>query len=235
MSGEEKRRKRIGIVLLILLAGVLAVLAVEIGKLRDVDRTYGEIVRRLGSPEELPQKQADNPEVIAWLTVDGTAVSVPVTQAQDNVRYLNTDVNGDPSFAGNPFLDYRNSADFSDVYSVIYGHHMEEHLMFGDLDLCMEPAFWEGPCTGKLELTDGRQMAIRFFAAVRADGNDRRYFDPRYAASNWDADFREALTDGTAFAQERIAADDRVLALSTCEEANSDRRIILLGKMTENR
>ena len=158
-----------------------------------------------------------------------------MTQAKDNIKNLNTDVAGEQSCAGNPFLDFRNRADFSDVYSVIYGHHMEEHLMFGDLDLCMEDAFWEGPCTGTLRLTDDRELSIRFFAAVRTEDGESLYFDPLYEANNWDEEHLKELTDNAVIAKESVTPEDRVLALSTCDEADSSVRILLLGKLAERR
>ena len=232
---KENGRKAAGAVILVLLAAVLVLLAVEVGKLRDVDRTYEQIVKRLGTAGDLPAQKEENNEVIARLTVEGTAIDVPVTQAKDNVKYLNTDVAGELSFAGNPFLDYRNSADFSDVYAVIYGHHMEDHLMFGDLDLCLTDAFWEGTRAGALLLPDGRRLTIRFFAAVRTTGDDDRFFDPLYAANNWDGDHLAAMTEGAAVSYGTIAQGDRVLALSTCEGANTEGRILLLGKLEDAR
>lgn len=77
--------------------------------------------------------QALNPEVIGWVTVDGTHIDYPVTQASDNDKYVNTDAEGKYSLAGSIFLDYRNQKDFTDFNSILYGHHMADHAMFGDL------------------------------------------------------------------------------------------------------
>ena len=73
-------------------------------------------------------------DMVAWLTVDGTDIDYPVMQGTDNTIYLNTDPFGKYSLGGSIFLDSRNSSDFSDEYSLIYGHHMEFGRMFGSLD-----------------------------------------------------------------------------------------------------
>ena len=65
--------------------------------------------------------QALNPEVIGWVTVDGTHIDYPVTQASDNDKYVNTDAEGKYSLAGSIFLDYRNQKDFTDFNSILYG------------------------------------------------------------------------------------------------------------------
>ena len=69
-----------------------------------------------------------------WLTVDGTNIDYPVMQGKDNNSYLNTDPFGNYSLTGSIFLDSRSSPDFSDEYSVVYGHHMDYGKMFGALD-----------------------------------------------------------------------------------------------------
>lgn len=65
--------------------------------------------------------QALNPEVIGWVTVDGTHIDYPVTQASDNDKYVNTDAEGKYSLAGSIFLDYRNQKDFTDLIRFCMG------------------------------------------------------------------------------------------------------------------
>ncbi|MGX7306277.1 class B sortase [Enterococcus durans] len=43
--------------------------------------------------------------------------------------------------SGSIFMDYRNKKDFSDFNSIIYGHHMAESAMFGDLDKFKDQKF----------------------------------------------------------------------------------------------
>ena len=73
-------------------------------------------------------------DMVAWITIDGTNIDYPVMQAADNMKYLNLNPYGEYSLSGSIFLDSRNSADFSDDYSILYGHHMEYGVMFGALD-----------------------------------------------------------------------------------------------------
>lgn len=79
-----------------------------------------------------------NDEVIAWLTVYGTKIDYPVTQADNDQKYVNTSVLGKYSLAGSIFLSSENAADFSDFNSIIYGHHMDKEAMFGGLDKFIE-------------------------------------------------------------------------------------------------
>lgn len=75
-----------------------------------------------------PAAAEDSPiaeDMVAWLTIDGTNIDYPVMQGKDNTYYLNTDPFGAYSLSGSIFLDSRCSRDFSDSYSIIYGHHMD--------------------------------------------------------------------------------------------------------------
>ena len=68
--------------------------------------------------------QAVNPDVCAWVTLDGTGVDYPVVQGEDNLTYVNTDVYGNFSLSGSIFLDSRCAPDFTEGYGLLYGHHM---------------------------------------------------------------------------------------------------------------
>ena len=78
--------------------------------------------------------RALNPDVCGWLTLDGTRIDFPVVQGADNMVYVNTDVYGDFfRFLARYFLDSRCPADFTAPYSIVYGHHIEDGGMFGDI------------------------------------------------------------------------------------------------------
>ena len=82
---------------------------------------FGELMRR-------------NPDVCAWLTVDGTKIDYPIVRGKDNFEYLEKDALGKFSASGSLFLDSECSRNFDEPYEVVFGHHMDEDKMFGDLD-----------------------------------------------------------------------------------------------------
>lgn len=75
-----------------------------------------------------------NPDTVGWVTIYGTNIDYPVMKGKDDVEYLNKDPMGDYSISGSIFMSYHNAKDFSDPYTLLYGHHMENGSMFGDLD-----------------------------------------------------------------------------------------------------
>lgn len=177
-----------------------------------------------------------NPDVCAWVTLDNTAIDYPVVQGEDNFTYVNTDVYGDFSLAGSIFLDVNCDKNFTDPYSLLYGHHMEESKMFGDLDLYKDAEFFAENTTGELILPD-RTYDLKTFACLLVPASESAIFQPQ----RWDSDLQGLYT----FAQEnalnlntetlaaiKAAGDDaQVLALSTCSTEFTDARTILLAWM----
>lgn len=178
-----------------------------------------------------------NPDVCAWLTLDNTEIDYPILQGQTNFTYINTDVYGDFALAGSIFLDSRNSRDFTDTFSLIYGHHMADRKMFGDLDLYKDEAFFRDNRTGTLILPD-RAYNLEIFACMLVDASEDNIFEPtRWQAGNTSALLtfvsQEALfthDDG----MERLRASEdpfQVLCLSTCASEFTDARTIVLAVM----
>ena len=75
-----------------------------------------------------------NPDTRAWLTIYGTNIDYPVMQGKDDMEYLNKDVYGKFSITGSIYESYKYPKDFSAPYTLIYGHHMANGSMFGDIE-----------------------------------------------------------------------------------------------------
>lgn len=118
-----------------------------------------------------------NDDVIGWITIDGTNVDYPVLQGNTNLEYMNKDVYGDFSLAGSIFLDIRNSPDFSDNYSLIYGHNMDDHLMFGDLALFKDKEFFKENTTATL-MVPGESREEYVAAILQIPAGTEEIFNP---------------------------------------------------------
>lgn len=176
---------------------------------------------------------AINPDVCAWLTVDGTHIDYPVVQGDDNTTYVNTDVYGEFSLSGSIFLDARNERDFSDAYSLIYGHHMEGNVMFGELARFAEAEYFEEHPLGELVLPD-KTYRIEFFACMQADAYDEQVFGPgELTEGEVTALLERARSESLQYRDLGVTGKDRVLALSTCSDAATNARTIVLGRLVE--
>ena len=160
-------------------------------------------------------------EMVAWLTVDGTNIDDPVMQTTDNTYFLNVDPFGKYSQTGSIFLDARSSPDFSDAFSIIYGHHMDYGKMFGALDDFLSETYLKAHCTGTLMLgrNASETLPLRVFAAMRVSAKEKTVFDLRQD------EIRQYIRENASVLTEE--SDAGILALSTCADADSVTRIVV--------
>ena len=176
--------------------------------------------------------QAMNKDVCAWLEVYGTHIDYPVVQGKDNLRYINTNAEGRYSLSGALFLDYNNKRDFSDFASIIYGHHMEEEAMFGEIGFFANKNYFDVRKYGSLYY-EGKKYGLEFFAFVHADAYDSRVFRTWFG----DEGQRQAYLDlivsrATNVRKEvKVTSDDRLVLLSTCSGSSTNGRDILVGRI----
>lgn len=176
-----------------------------------------------------------NPDVCAWLTMDNTGIDYPVLQGETNLSYISTDVYGDFALAGSIFLDSRCARDFSDGYNLTYGHHMEGHRMFGDLELYKDAAFFAENRSGTLILPD-RSCRLEVIACLQVGASEPYVFETQWLRYNVSSllDYVEANAvrlHADTLAAAKAEADPRILALSTCASEFTDARTIVITLM----
>ena len=176
---------------------------------------------------------AINPEVFGWLTVYGTNIDYPLVQGVENMKYVNTNAEGQYSLSGAIFLDSYCSGDFSDFSSIIYGHHMERSAMFGDIGNFYEKSYFDARQYGVLYY-EGEEHGLEFFAFVHADAYDDSVFRTNIIGREAQQVYLNRLLELAMHTRDvRVTADDRIVLLSTCSAASTNGRDILLGKITE--
>jgi sortase B len=185
------------------------------------------------NPTLTTMQQQVNEDVCGWITVDDTKIDYPVVQGENNLSYLNWDVNKKFSLSGSIFLDYRNARDFSDRFSLIYGHHMEGNVMFGQLPDFLDATFFQNHTTGNL-FTPEHTFSIMWFACLETDAYDSAIFNP--TAYTDEASIETLLTylreNATQYRDIGVTGADQIVALSTCADTTTDGRVVLLGRMT---
>jgi len=209
-----------------------------------------------GSDYNAYKPSLDNPdaynelsdECIGWITLDRTSIDYPIMQAKDNNKYLNTNPYGEYSLAGSIFLDYKNSPDFSDPFSLVYGHHMSmrqsvflqnrndesydiakdpgRNSMFGALDLFNELEYFNEHTTGTLT-AEGKVYNLEIFAFTITDANESIIFDP----TNYKGQYEWVQKNNIYFREPLYK--DRIVALSTCKDPGTTERTILFCSISE--
>ena len=164
-------------------------------------------------------------DMVGWITVKDTTIDYPIMQGSDNSEYLNLDPYGNYSLSGSIFLDSRNDKNFTDPYSIIYGHHMEYGKMFGALDEFLKEDYLNAHKSGELLVgPDGKVVnKLELFYAMRSDAKENMVFDP-----DKHEELRKFLkTQG-------FESDKRILCLSTCAGGTSSERVVVFAYILEN-
>ena len=171
-----------------------------------------------------------NPDVRAWITVPGTHIDYPVVQGEHDMVYVNQDVYGAFSLSGAIFLSSQNRPDFTDGYSLLYGHHMENGAMFGDVTRFKEEAYFEDHPDGTLYLPE-KSYRICFFACVETDAYDEIIYH-----SGEDADPEKLLSHirERSVQYRDIEKGENLIGLSTCaDETETNGRAVIFGWLLE--
>ena len=168
-------------------------------------------------------------DAVAWLTVDNTKIDYPVMQGENNTEYLNKAPNGEVSLSGSIFLDSRNDKTFSDPYSLIYGHNMEYGAMFGSLDEYAGKEFFDAHKTGSLIVANDTEYQITFFAACKAQATEKIIFDP--PESDNPSRLEYLSKNALIYYPQEVDASSKLIALSTCQSAESNERMIVFGTL----
>lgn len=169
-------------------------------------------------------------DMVAWLTLDDTSIDYPVMQGEDNTGYLNTDPFGEYSLSGSIFLDSRNTADFSDDYSLIYGHHMESDAMFGGLDHFLDKEYFTSHKTGILTVGDTIYQ-LTIFAVLESEATQENIFAPT------EVEFSDTMTfikENALYLDEDIFnTADQIIGMSTCKYPDTAERTIIFAKVSQ--
>ena len=172
-----------------------------------------------------------NPDTRGWITIDDTHIDYPFVQGETDMEYINMDIMGEFAVCGAIFQSCMNSPDFSDTYNLLYGHHMDNAAMFSDVMEFLDADYFESHQTGTLYLPD-KTCHISVFACIEADGYDPLIYNP--GPDFGTGELLEYLkASSTQYRDIGVTAEDKIVGLSTCVDAQPTERAILFGRLEE--
>ena len=235
---------RVGNRILSIMAGILILLMLSYGAYSLWD-TYKIYANSFADEELLKFRPTDdgednptlkdlkklNPDVKAWIQVPKTNIDYPVVQGQDDMEYINKNVYGEFELSGAIFLSCLNKDDFSDPYNLVYGHNMKNGGMFADVADFTNKEYFETHQKGKLYLTDATRK-IRFFACMKVTAADAKIYHPDgYRKENLKDLLDYIQANAVQYRDVNVADENSLIALSTCSEAETNGRVVLIGKL----
>lgn len=173
-----------------------------------------------------------NPDTVGWLELFGTHINYPVVQGQDDLEYLNKDIYGNSTLTGSIYLSAGNSGGFDDWYNIIYGHHMNNGSMFGDIDKYLDKDYFDTHKSGILQ-TEGGTYDLRVFACISTDSYNGTVYNTDSGAGELYPELKDYINEH-AFNASALPEDSdgsSILALSTCTDAVTNGRIVLFARL----
>lgn len=233
---------RIGNRIWSMLAGMLAVLFLLYGgySLWDTIMVYRgaflqeELIqyRPSDTTEDNPtllELQELNSDVQGWITIQDTHIDYPVVQGESDMEYVNKNVYGEFALSGAIFLSSQDDLDFSQGYHLLYGHHMDHGGMFGDVVEFADEGYFAAHTSGNFYLPEV-SYEITLFACMEVDAYDRIIY-----GCGPEADTEQLLEyvkkEAVQYREIGVTAEDSVIGLSTCAEAETNGRIVVYGRL----
>lgn len=209
---------------------------------KETENESPETITPETEPVKIPEASLDfqamwetNPDICAWIEIEGTKVDYPVLQSPtDDNKYLTTAVDGHYYIGGSLFTQATyNSDNFNDPVTVIYGHTMRAGTLFGQLQSTYSSSKgFEDHSEIKLYLPN----EVRYYTVFAAVPYSSMHILDAYDFSNayWYENFFDGVIDireyGAQF-NENITPDtgDRVIILSTCLNEDSTKRYLVMA------
>lgn len=167
-----------------------------------------------------------NNNIQAWIYMEDSIINYPIVKSSDNKFYLTHSVDGSYNQNGALFMDYRNNENFEDKITYIYGHHMKNNTMFGNLEYFKEQEYYNNHEVMYL-FTKNEKLKIQIFAGFTTEDGSKIY---NCIGSKSNNEIVEYAKDKSNFETDvEILPEDEILVLSTCSYDYENARYVVLG------
>lgn len=179
--------------------------------------------------EKFDQLRDINSDIVGWISIENTGVDYPVVQSSNNEYYLNHNVEHQSSARGSIFMDYRNNNVNDNIHTVIYGHHMKDGSMFGELSKYKHAAYYDEHSTITVEGPEGLSKWQIFSVYVYSP--EDQFFEYEFADDEQYNAYLEKISKKSSYDTEvEVNSDDQLLTLVTCTYEITDARFIIHAK-----
>ena len=239
---QNKTRRIAGNVIMVCLAGIIAVSGWRVFKiLRDYKQTndiYKKIAQ-LAQPEgwngniDFDALREVNSDIRAWLYYESTNINYPVVQGKDNDYYLTVGFDNTWALGGSLFIDSITKEPFEQFNTIIYGHHMKDGSMFGDIKKLKDPEYAKKHPQFELVTPEGKYHLI--ICAFLNQPSDSNVYNTNFDEE--DTEGKQAYIDNVIetadyVTEEPMSVDDRLVILSTCAYEYQNARYVVVCRMT---
>ena len=193
-----------------------------------VNNDYEDISERI----DFDALKEINPDVVGWITLNGTVIDYPVVKGEDNEYYLHHLYTGEWNSLGSLFVDFRNRDLFQDQVSVIYGHSMLNGSMFFILERYERQSFYEEHKEFIFETPD-KTYILEPIAGKTVDAKIPFLQFNFVTEEEYEAYINEFIRTSTFRSESEFNKTDRTVMMIKCSDDCEDARYVLVCKVTE--
>jgi sortase B len=206
-------------------------------KYEELEVLYQESEKLKQGQQDENQRQDDflvlNEDYVGWIVINNTKVNYPVVKGKDNEFYLTHNFYKESDFAGAIFMDFRNSRDRLDKHTILYGHHMKDKSMFGDLENYLNQEFYQNHRVITFDF-HGHTYEWEVFSVYINENQE--LLKTEFLNDQDFSDYSAEMKNRSIYSTEIEAGqDDTILTLSTCTNELDNERIIVHAKLTHGR
>lgn len=175
-----------------------------------------------------------NPDTVAWIRFDEPSIiNYPVVKSSDNNEYLTKTFAENDNKLGAIFVDMRNSSDFSDRNTIIYGHRLNvSPEMFSRLHLYEDEEFCQEHPDFYIYTPDGSVRTYTVFSAGVVNALADNY-DIEFDSDEEFEEYIELCRESSNYQVDvEVNAQSQIVSLSTCTGDQQDERFLLQGVLT---
>ena len=175
----------------------------------------------------------ENPDTVAWIRFDEPSIiSYPVVKSADNKEYLTKTFSANDNKLGAIFMDMRNTSDFSDKNTMIYGHNMKNNTMFSELGKYLKKDFLDSHNLIKIYTPNGNYKGTIFSVystSVNDENKNIKNLNFNERIQYYEKSSKQSIN--------KVKNINKIIKLSTCSYLNTrtsptDQRYYIIASLS---
>jgi len=186
--------------------------------------------------EEFKTLWNQNKRIIGWIKIDKTNIDYPVMQTVNNEYYLDRNFSQEYDKNGSIFMDYQCELYPRSDNLIIYGHHMKNGKMFGQLQKYEKESFYKDHKIIQFDTIYEKGTYEVMFAFRSKVYNEEDIVFKYYqfidviSVEEFNSNMREMAALSYYDTGVTASYGDELLTLSTCDNATEAGRFVVVAK-----
>lgn len=173
-----------------------------------------------------------NPEVKGYIYLNDSQISYPIVKHSDNDYYLNHDALNNYSVNGAIFIDYEIENDFDAMNCIIYGHHMDNDSMFGDVASFSDKKFAMSHQSFYIYV-GSKPYEYRVISTFVCSPTDESVYRKGFSSTSEFVSWAQDLIKRSdhEYEEKVVNENDKIITLSTCTNRGDTRSVAILKQI----